>query len=284
MQVQAEVFRFDSVSFDDEQVPINVVPQRKPQCVEVDERLAAVFDLCRLQTGEGKDTVVVIFNKKNIEFHVDTEKDTLGMFREQVSTSTSVPQALQKLMLKGAILKDDSATLATLGVRAGVKLLLVGSPISDVVEVNEGKNAAAAAAATEKSPSQQRTDTIGEGAQGKLPHKQVIEKGPPSDALPGLRGTHEPAVPASPMGGLVNSRGERVRLTFKVFSQELWIGTAAATEKLPFGAIRQMFSEPIVGHEEYSIIAFQLGQTEASRYYVYWVPSQYVRAIRNLIK
>ena len=33
-------------------------------------------------------------------------------------------------------------------------------------------------------------------------------------------------------------------------------------------------SEPIEGHEEYSMLALQLGPTEASRYWIYWVPNQ----------
>ncbi len=33
-------------------------------------------------------------------------------------------------------------------------------------------------------------------------------------------------------------------------------------------------SEAIEGHEEYSMVALQLGPTEASRYWIYWVPNQ----------
>ena len=42
-------------------------------------------------------------------------------------------------------------------------------------------------------------------------------------------------------------------------------------------------SEPIDGHKEYPIVALQLGPTEASRYWIYWVPAQYVDAIKDCI-
>ena len=44
-----------------------------------------------------------------------------------------------------------------------------------------------------------------------------------------------------------------------------------------------MVSEPIDGHKEYHIVALQLGPTEASRYWIYWVPAQYVDAIKDCI-
>ena len=48
-------------------------------------------------------------------------------------------------------------------------------------------------------------------------------------------------------------------------------------------SIKNVVSEPIAGHEEYHILALQLGPTEASRYWIYWVPAQYVDAIKDSI-
>ena len=55
------------------------------------------------------------------------------------------------------------------------------------------------------------------------------------------------------------------------------------TEKLPLNSIKSVVSEPIDGHKEYHIVALQLGPTEASRYWIYWVPAQYVDAIKDCI-
>ena len=64
---------------------------------------------------------------------------------------------------------------------------------------------------------------------------------------------------------------------------QLWLGTKERTEKLPMNSIKAVVSEPIKGQEEYHIMALQLGPTEASRYFIYWVPAQYVDAIKDAI-
>eukprot|EP00727_Mastigamoeba_balamuthi_P006437 m51a1_g2413 hypothetical protein (103) ;mRNA; r:797358-797666 len=100
--------------------------------------------------------------------------------------------------------------------------------------------------------------------------------------MPGIKGRNETAVPPVPLK-CVNGRGERVRVTFKLFTQELWLATAASTDRVPFSSIRAVVAEPIRGKEEYSIVALQLGSTEASRYFLYWVPSQFVRVIKQVL-
>ena len=46
-------------------------------------------------------------------------------------------------------------------------------------------------------------------------------------------------------------------------------------------SIKSIINEPIVGHEDYHLMGLQLGATEASRYWIYWVPSQYVASIKR---
>lgn len=91
-----------------------------------------------------------------------------------------------------------------------------------------------------------------------------------------------------------------MRLTFKLENDQLWLSTKERTEKLPMGSIKSIVSEPIEGHEEYHIMVclnffliiifylnlwqgLQLGPTEASRYWIYWVPAQYVDAIKDAV-
>jgi hypothetical protein len=62
------------------------------------------------------------------------------------------------------------------------------------------------------------------------------------------------ALPQTPIGGVLNNLGTKVRLTFKVWSQELWIQSATSTQKIPFQTIRTVQSEPIKGHEDYHIV------------------------------
>ena len=57
------------------------------------------------------------------------------------------------------------------------------------------------------------------------PHKTVLEKhGKPDDALPGVKGGKE-RLPHQPLSGMYNKSGGRVRLTFKLEQDQLWIGT-----------------------------------------------------------
>jgi len=90
-------------------------------------------------------------------------------------------------------------------------------------------------------------------------------------------------LPVEPLNGMVNKGGGKVRLTFKLEADQVWIGTKERTEKVSMQSIRDIVSEPIEGHEEYHMLALQLGPTEASRYWIYWVPAQYVDAIKETI-
>ena len=66
-------------------------------------------------------------------------------------------------------------------------------------------------------------------------------------------------------------------------NDEVWIGTKERTDKVPMSSIKAVVSEPIDGHLGFHMVALQLGPTEASRYWIYWVPSQYVDAIKRTI-
>jgi hypothetical protein len=66
--------------------------------------------------------------------------------------------------------------------------------------------------------------------------------------------------------------------------EQLWIGSAASTQKVPYGTIAKIESFPIEGQEEYSMMSLQLGSSGTSKYWLYWVPSQYTAAIKMRIK
>jgi len=74
---------------------------------------------------------VVNYKKQNhdIEFGID---QTLSELRVHLANLTGVAAALQKLMYKGLV-KDDAKTLRELGIKDGVKLMLVGSTINEVM-------------------------------------------------------------------------------------------------------------------------------------------------------
>ena len=64
---------------------------------------------------------------------------------------------------------------------------------------------------------------------------------------------------------------------------QLIISTNAHTQKVELESIRNFINEPIVGMEGHHIVGFQLGPTEKSIYWVYFVPAQYIKKIRSAI-
>lgn len=71
-----------------------------------------------------------------------------------------------------------------------------------------------------------------------------------------------------PLSGMLNKHGGKVRLTFKLESDQLWLSTKERTEKLPMGSIKGVVSEPIDDHEEYHIL---VSKNVIFYYYFTWI-------------
>lgn len=218
-------------------------------------------------------TFKVMFNKQKYDVTFDLD-GTVSALKSHIQTITGVPSAMQKLMYKGLV-KDDK-TLRELKVTKGAKFMLVGSKLDDVLEVNKPVDKKALEEEDKKASATK------EPFCKMKQHKKVLDKGIPDDVQPGIKGVEE-RLPTVPISGMVNKANSKVRLTFKLELDQVWIGTKERTEKLPMSSIKAVVSEPIEGHEEYHIMAIQLGPTEASRYWIYWVPAQYVNAIKDTI-
>ena len=54
-------------------------------------------------------------------------------------------------------------------------------------------------------------------------HKKILDKGKPDDVMPGILGLKE-SLPSQPLSGMVNKHGGKVRLTFKLENDQVWIG------------------------------------------------------------
>jgi len=214
----------------------------------------------------------VVFNKKkyDITFGLD---DTVGALKVHLQDIISVPSTMQKIMIKG--LAKDEMTLRKLGVIKGSKVMVIGSTLNAVLEVAKKPTPQQMKEAEKESEKKESW------CQQKL-HKKVLERGKPEDAMPGIKNTRE-SLPPFPLSGMLNKSGGKVRLTFKLEVDQIWLGTKERTEKLPMNSIKAVSSEAIEGLEEYHIMALQLGPTEASRYFIYWVPAQYVESIKEAI-
>eukprot|EP01105_Mastigella_eilhardi_P004722 TRINITY_DN1632_c3_g1_i1.p1 TRINITY_DN1632_c3_g1~~TRINITY_DN1632_c3_g1_i1.p1 ORF type:complete len:298 (-),score=96.70 TRINITY_DN1632_c3_g1_i1:64-957(-) len=215
---------------------------------------------------------VVTHKKQELTFTMPLES-TVGQLKQEIFGKTMVPTAMQKLLLKGANFKNDATTLKDVGLKEGCKILLVGNPMAEVMQAMQQPTPEEKAGVTvaDKEPLCQKPQ-----------HKKILDKGLPDDVEPGVKNRHE-SLPPFPIKGLLNNRGDKVRLTFKMYAQELWISLKDHTDKMPFITIRNVTFELITGHEEYAIVQLHMGQSENSRYTLYWVPAQYARAIRNSI-
>lgn len=214
----------------------------------------------------------IVFNKKKYDITFDVE-ETVGALKSHLQDIIGVPSTMQKIMIKG--LAKDEMTLKKLGVVKGSKIMVVGSTLNDVLEVAKKPTA-------QQLKEEEKKEAMKESWSQQKIHKKLLEKGVPEDAMPGIKNCAE-SLPSFPLSGMLNKTGGKLRLTFKMELDQLWIGTKERTQKLPLNSIKTISNEPIEGHEEYHILAIQLGPTEASRYWIYWVPAQYVDAIKEAI-
>lgn len=53
---------------------------------------------------------------------------------------------------------------------------------------------------------------------------------------------------------MMNKYGGKVRLTFKLEQDSLWIGTKERTDKIPMNSIKDVLNEPIHDHPEYHVM------------------------------
>lgn len=239
--------------------------------------------------AEEETKFTIVHNKKNIELSVNLDTWKIKDLKEAIMKETNVPVNFQKIMVKGMMLKDDEKPLKDVKtLKKGAKILLIGCSVNDVKEVNDpSKEKKAAADMTRENEANRANSKTFDGLppnfQDESPHKEIIARGPPEKAMPGFINRNDP-LPRESIVGVVNSKGDNMRISFSLLSQELTIKTVSTTEKVPFFAISKIFSVPIKGKEEYSIIAIKTGSSEKNVFYVYWVPSQYVNAIKTSIR
>ncbi|KAK6481634.1 ubiquitin domain-containing protein UBFD1-like [Huso huso] len=224
-------------------------------------------------TDDGKEMVdlKIIWNKNKYDLRIPLDA-TGASLKERIHSLTGLPPSMQKVMYKGLLPEDK--TLREIKVTNGAKIMVVGSTINDVLAVNTPKEVIQQEVKAEEN----KKEPLCQQKQ----HRKVLDKGKPEDIMPSVKGTKE-RLPTVPLSGMYNKSGGKVRLTFKLEQDQLWIGTKERTEKLPMGSIKNVVTEPIEGHDDYHMMAFQLGPTEASYYWVYWVPAQYVDAIKDTV-
>ncbi|KRX77124.1 Ubiquitin domain-containing protein UBFD1 [Trichinella sp. T6] len=199
---------------------------------------------------------------------------TLIQFKEKVEELTDVPPELQKLTYR-PLMMDSEMTLESCGVTNGTKCLLIGNKREDIEQI---KSMTAENVVVKEEASKQAPVPL---CQQEM-HKSVLAKGKPNSAMIGIRNVQDP-LPPFPIIGMTTKGGALARMVFKLELDQVWITTKERTNKIPMNQIRNIVNEKIDGYEEYHIMGLQLGTTENSRIWLYWVPAQFVDAIRNAI-
>nr|XP_058893027.1 ubiquitin domain-containing protein UBFD1 isoform X6 [Kogia breviceps] len=165
--------------------------------------------------GAGRELVdlKIIWNKTkhDVKFPLDSTGSEL---KQKIHSITGLPPAMQKVMYKGLVPEDK--TLREIKVTSGAKIMVVGSTINDVLAVNTPKDAAQQDAKAEEN----KKEPLCRQKQ----HRKVLDKGKPEDVMPSVKGAQE-RLPSVPLSGMYNKSGGKVRLTFKLEQDQLWIGT-----------------------------------------------------------
>ncbi|XP_028354182.1 ubiquitin domain-containing protein UBFD1 isoform X1 [Physeter macrocephalus] len=170
--------------------------------------------------GAGRELVdlKIIWNKTkhDVKFPLDSTGSEL---KQKIHSITGLPPAMQKVMYKGLVPEDK--TLREIKVTSGAKIMVVGSTINDVLAVNTPKDAAQQDAKAEEN----KKEPLCRQKQ----HRKVLDKGKPEDVMPSVKGAQE-RLPSVPLSGMYNKSGGKVRLTFKLEQDQLWIGTKEAKD------------------------------------------------------
>lgn len=229
-------------------------------------------------------------NESSIVFHVVHNRtkhqlslhpnSTIKDVKQTLEPLTNVPVNMQKLIFRGIL--SDNACLKDLKLpQRDAKLMLIGTTPSDAEQLRLSE-------ATNSTRGDNLLDNVAIDSSidwcEQAEHKRILERyGKPDNAMIGILNSEEILAPDECLTGLYDKRGQSLRLRVKPDTSELWLATKDVTHKFPLATIHEVASQPIKSHPEYHIMAFQLGPTSKSRYFVYWLPSQYVESIKTMV-
>ncbi|KAJ3381951.1 hypothetical protein HDU84_004732 [Entophlyctis sp. JEL0112] len=217
---------------------------------------------------------------------------TVGALKEAIAERTGVHQNLQKLLFKG-VLKDND-TLANARITDGTKVLLMASKEQDILHVVEAPSRASLeSSGADLTAGAEKPKMFADEA-----HAKVLRRGKPDYAMDPSAATisESPRTPLPALGVVgANQRGMKTRLSFRADTQELQIATAERTQKVAFTGISRILAEdmPLVdakgerieegGASGYAAVGIQIGTTDKSVLWFYWIPSHFVESMKDAV-
>eukprot|EP00656_Telonema_subtile_P018935 TRINITY_DN2028_c0_g1_i4.p1 TRINITY_DN2028_c0_g1~~TRINITY_DN2028_c0_g1_i4.p1 ORF type:complete len:269 (-),score=63.35 TRINITY_DN2028_c0_g1_i4:207-1013(-) len=250
--------------------------------MEVDEEVAPAEGEASVGAAEGEDVLgeakVVVASFRVVhgkQTHVVSisATDTVGNIKEELQKLTNVPAQNQRLMLKKRQLKDDGVVFNdAYKLEPKDKLMLIGTPLAELAMAVVVPTNVSAPALDEVAPAPK------ENIQDMSKHKKIIAKGLPEGAPVGNAMGTEP-LPDNGLTCIYNNMGTPARVTFK--DKQIVISTKERTEKYPCSSIGAVNSEPVEDRKGYHIVSLQMGKNDNSKYYLYYVPAQYIEALKQ---
>jgi hypothetical protein len=209
------------------------------------------------------------------------ETDTIDQLKDRLMDLTNVPPAMQKLMFKGKL--EGATQIKDTKLKDGSKVMLIGNPISTLLEVSKNEAEGREESKSVKSDLNESEKTE-EPLCDQLPHKTHIKDGPPKEAVEAKAGQRAP-LPADGLKGILGHSGKPVRITFPVGGvvPEMRISSNERTQKIPLAQIRAVKKEEKIGDGAYWIVSLQMGENAKSKFYLYFMPDQFFDAFRTRV-
>jgi len=216
---------------------------------------------------ENTITLNIKYGNQNLKIVRDVDSNLLSL-RQELEKQTGLQIPSQKLTFRGLIKDSDDKTLKSLKINDGAKLMLMGSKVEDVV---------ATVAAAEKIlevKEDLKQEKIEENPNEVKEHQKHLKEKPGdiADALPGIN----EAIPPLGLKNLKNKMGTSIRLSIK--GSEVSLSSSSTTQKVGVGSISDIKTWPIKDNENYHAMCIYMGKT--NKYWLYWVPCQYLRSIK----
>ncbi|XP_054160041.1 ubiquitin domain-containing protein UBFD1-like [Oppia nitens] len=209
----------------------------------------------------------IIYDKKSFELSLQSNT-TVTQLKNEIQRLTQIAPDMQKLILKGKAIHKNADTLATVGVKNNDKILVVGTTLYDIsaalkpdIDVNNDKEI-----------------TNGQRFCNQNKHKKIVDKGKPKNVMIGYKNGNE-ELPINGIEGLVDKMEKTCRLSFKLESDQFCIHYNANSYQHNITDVVHIEDQTIDGHEEYCILCIELKHRKII--WLYWVPHQYIKAIRK---
>jgi hypothetical protein len=217
--------------------------------------------------------VFVKFEAETKEFDV-AETATVGCLMSLLSDSFGIPVDNQRLVLRGKTLAARDSPLAAEGVKAGSRLLLIGSHLP----VEPPRPAASFTNPGFLEFSSRQPRILSDEYLTAPPHSGIIQKGPPPGAMEGASYKLE-SLPAEPFI-VRDAIGDEARLAFR--SDDLIVNSAQSSSRLFYQEITSFGIQAIPGYEQrYLAVVFHV---KGKKFWVYFVPKQYRAVIESILQ